>query len=68
MALLFITFLPIVISLDNLISNIVNLFSSNDTTYNFIPIDNYNFFISGLLFLIVFGDSPTSTSEVFPTP
>ena len=53
-ALLFITFLPIVISLDNLISNIVNLFSSNDTTYNFIPIDNYNFFISGLLFLIVF--------------
>ncbi len=68
-ALLFITFLPIIISLDNLISNIVNLFSSNDTTYNFIPIDNYNFFISGLLFLIVpFGDSPTSTSGVFPTP
>ena len=53
-ALLFITFLPIIISLDNLISNIVNLFSSNDTTYNFIPIDNYNFFISGLLFLIAF--------------
>ncbi len=53
-ALLFITFLPIIISLDNLISNIANLFSSNETTYNFIPIDNYNFFISGLLFLIVF--------------
>ena len=53
-ALLFITFLPLIISADNLISNIVNLFSSNDTTYNFIPIDNYNFFISGLLFLIAF--------------
>ena len=53
-ALLFITFLPIIISLDNLISNIFNLFSSTDTTYNFIPIDNYNFFISGLLFLIAF--------------
>ena len=53
-ALLFITFLPIIISLDNLISNILNLFSSTDTTYNFIPIDNYNFFISGLLFLIAF--------------
>mgnify|MGYP001158753799 FL=1 len=53
-ALLFITFLPIVISVDNLISSIVNVFSSSDTTYNFIPIDNYNFFISGLLFLIAF--------------
>ena len=54
MALLFITFLPIVISVDNLISSIVNVFSSSDTTYNFIPVDNYNFFISGLLFLIAF--------------
>ena len=53
-ALLFITFLPIVISLDKLISNILNLFSSSETTYDFIPINNYNFFISGLLFLIVF--------------
>ena len=72
-ALLFITFLPIIISVDNLISNILNLFSSTDTTYNFIPIDNYNFFISGLLFLMLSGDSPTSISEVFsyarrPTP
>jgi len=53
-SLLFITFLPIVISLDNLISSIVNLVSSSDTSYNFIPIDNYNFFLSGLLFLLVF--------------
>ena len=53
-ALLFMTFLPIIISLDNLVSNIMNLFSSTDTTYNFIPIDNYNFFLSGLLFLIAF--------------
>ena len=53
-ALLFITFLPIIISVDNLISNILNLFSSTDTTYNFIPLDNYNFFISGLLFLSAF--------------
>lgn len=53
-SLLFITFLPIVISIDNLISSIVNVFSSSDTTYNFIPVDNYNFLIAGLLFLVVF--------------
>ncbi|MEC8816834.1 MAG: PH domain-containing protein, partial [Candidatus Thermoplasmatota archaeon] len=54
LSLLFITFLPIIISVDNLISAIAGLFGAEDGAYDFIPIDNYNFFLSGLVFLIAF--------------
>ena len=45
LSLLFITFLPIIISVDNLISAIASLFGAEDGAYDFIPIDNYNFFL-----------------------
>ena len=54
LSLLFITFLPIIISVDNLISAVAGLFGAEDGAYDFIPIDNYNFFLSGLVFLIAF--------------
>ncbi len=54
LSLLFITFLPIIISVDNLISAVAGLFGAEDGAYDFIPIDNYNFFLAGLVFLVVF--------------
>ena len=54
LSLLFITFLPIIISVDNLISAIAGLFGAEDGAYDFIPIDNYNFFLAGLVFLVAF--------------
>mgnify|MGYP002816753703 FL=1 len=54
LSLLFITFLPIIISVDNLISAVAGLFGAEDGAYDFIPIDNYNFFLAGLVFLVAF--------------
>ena len=54
MALLGITFLPIIISVDNVLSAIAGLFGAEAGAYDFIPIDNYNFLISGLVFLVGF--------------
>ncbi len=53
-ALLAVTFLPVIISIDNLLSAIAGLFGAEAGSYDFIPIDNYNYFISGLVFLVAF--------------
>lgn len=53
-ALLAITFLPVIISIDNVLSAIAGLFGAEAGSYDFIPIDNYNYLISGLVFLVVF--------------
>lgn len=53
-ALMGITFLPVIISIDNVLSAIAGLFGAEAGAYDFIPIDNYNYFISGLVFLVVF--------------
>ena len=48
-ALLAITFLPVIISIDNVLSAIAGLFGAEAGSYDFIPIDNYNYLISGLV-------------------
>ena len=53
-ALMGITFLPVIISIDNVLSAIAGLFGAEAGAYDFIPIENYNYFISGLVFLVVF--------------
>ena len=53
-ALLGITFLPVLITVDNLISMIAGWFGAEDGAYNFIPLDSYNYFISGLAFTLLF--------------
>ena len=53
-ALLAVTFLPVIISIDNVLSAIAGLFGAEAGAYDFIPIDNYNYFISGLVFLVAF--------------
>ena len=53
-ALVGITILPVIVTLDNLIDMITGLFGSAEGTYDFIPIDNYNYFLSGLVFMLVF--------------
>ena len=54
-SLLAITFLPIVITVDNLISTIAGWFGAADGAYEipFLP-DTYNYFLSGLAFVLVF--------------
>ena len=54
-SLLLITFLPVVITIDNLISTIAGWFGAADGAFEipFLP-DTYNYFISGLMFLVVF--------------
>ena len=54
MALLGITFLPVIISIDNVLSAVAGLFGAEEGAYNFIPIDNYNYLISGVVFLVAF--------------
>ena len=54
-SLLAITFLPIVITVDNLISTIAGWFGAAEGAYEipFLP-DTYNYFLSGLAFVLVF--------------
>ncbi len=54
MALLGVTFLPVIISIDNVLSAIAGLFGAEAGSFDFIPIDNYNYLISGFLFLVAF--------------
>ena len=52
-ALLLATFLPVLISLDGLVSMVAGWFSSGDTTYDFIPF-GYDYFWAGLIFTLLF--------------
>lgn len=53
-SLLAITLLPVIITVDNLISMVAGWFTSDSSAYDFIPYDNYNYFFSGLVFMLLF--------------
>ena len=57
-ALLAITFLPVVITLDNLIDMVAGIFGAEPGAYDFIPINSYNYLIAGLVFTLVLGYHP----------
>jgi len=53
-SLLAITFLPVIITLDNLIDMVAGIFGAEEGAYDFIPINSYNYLIAGLVFTLVF--------------
>ena len=53
-ALLGATFLPLIITADNLIGALASLFGAEQDAFNFIPIDSYNYILSGAVFTLLF--------------
>ena len=53
-ALLLTTFMPLIITADNLIDKVAGFFGAAEGDFDFIPINSYNFFIAGVSFLILF--------------
>lgn len=53
-ALLVATFLPLVITADNLIGAIAGLFGAEEGAFDFIPINSYNYIIAGTTFTLLF--------------
>ena len=64
-AMLGATFLPLIITADNLISAIAGLFGAEEGAFDFIPFNSYNYFVAGLTFTLLFWALTTSISEVF---
>ncbi len=53
-AMLGATFLPLIITADNLISAIAGLFGAEEGAFDFIPFNSYNYFVAGLTFTLLF--------------
>jgi len=54
MAMLGATFLPLIITADNLVGAIAGLFGAEEGAFDFIPFDTYNYLVAGLTFTLLF--------------
>ena len=52
-SLMLITFLPVVITIDDLVSTIAGVFGAEDGAYDYIPF-SYNYLWAGLLYILIF--------------
>ena len=62
------TFMPLIITADNLIDKVAGFFGAAEGDFDFIPINSSNFFIAGVSFLILFWGFTYSYQRSSPTP